>query len=598
MSQIQIPQSITVKDFAKLIEKNVSEVIKILMENGFLATINESLDFDTATIIAEDLGFEVEEDKSQTEENLIEDPFTLAKTLNEEKENTPEKELKIRPAVVTILGHVDHGKTTLLDTIKKTKVAEGESGGITQHINAYQVKVKNKTITFVDTPGHEAFQKMRSRGAGMADIAVIIVAADDGVKPQTKEVIKSVQAGNLPFLICLNKIDKPEANPEKVKGELAELGVLVEEWGGKIPMVEISAKLGKNIDELLETIILVSEMEDLKANFKREAIGLVIESHLDKKRGPIATVIIKSGTLKKGDCVKAGGFSGKAKLIENFLGEKIVSAPPGTPVTILGFNHLPDAGSVFQVVKNDRSFIKLRKTDSTKKVKVTQASPLKRLEDSLKEDKYKKLNVVLKADTQGSLEALLQIIENLKIEDVVVKVIKSGVGQINESDIVLAKISHSILYGFRVSLSLTAKEVREKEKIEPRFFDVIYHLLSDTESEMKKIITMKEVRVDHGTLKVLAIFRTDKKEMIFGGKVTEGKIMQSDFAEIERNDEIISKGKIKELKEGKTNVRESGAGQECGILFSPDGSLVKIKEGDILKSFIIEEQTLGTPNEK
>lgn len=597
MSQIQIPSSITVKEFANLIEKNVSEVIKILMENGFLATINESLDYDTAAIIAEDLGFEVSEDKNQFDKDAISDPFELAKVLNEEKINTDPKKLKPRPPVVTILGHVDHGKTTLLDTIKKTKVAEGESGGITQHINAYQVKVKDKKITFVDTPGHEAFEKMRSRGAGMADLAVIIVAADDGVKPQTKEVIKSVQSGNLPFLVCLNKIDKPEANPEKVKGELAELGVLVEEWGGKIPMVEISAKLDKNIEGLLETILLVSEMEDLRADFKREAVGLIIESHLDKKRGPIATVIIKSGTLKKGDCVKAGGLTGKAKMLESFSGEKIDQAEPGTPVTILGFNHLPEAGQVFQVVKNDRDFVKMRRNGTIKKVQTAQASPLKRLEDSLKEDKYKKLNIVLKADTQGSLEALTQILENLRIEDVVVKIIKSGVGQINESDVVLAKISNSTLYGFRVPMSLTGKEVQEKEKIEPRFFDVIYHLLSDVESEMKKIVTMQEVRVDHGKLQVLAIFRTDKKEIIFGGKVIEGRILNGDLAEIERGEEIIQKGKIKELKEGKTNVNEASSGQECGILFLAENHQ-KIKEGDILKSFIIEEQTLGTPNEK
>ncbi len=439
---------------------------------------------------------------------------------------------------------------------------------------------------------------MRSRGAGMADIAIIIVAADDGVKPQTKEVIKSVQSGDLPYIICLNKIDKPEANPDKVKGELAESGVLVEEWGGKVPYVEISAKQGKNIDELLETILLVAEIENLKARPEREAIGLVIESHLDKNRGAIATVIVKSGTLRKGECIKAANVSGKAKLLESFTGERINFAPPGTPVTILGFSKLPEAGSVFQVVKKDKDFTRLRKINPAKKIPVASSSPLKRMEDSLKENKYKKLNIVLKADTQGSLEALQQILENLKIEDVVVKIIKSGVGQINESDIVLARVSNSVLYGFRVSLSLTAREVQEKENIKPRFFDVIYHLLEDAQEEMKKIITMKEARIDHGELEVLAIFRTDKKDMIFGGKVVSGKIMNGDLAEIERDGEIISQGKIKELKEGKTNVNECSSGQECGILFVPNGSLVKVKDKDKLKSFIIEMQTLANYDAK
>jgi len=588
MPSIEIPPTITVKEFAALIDKSVADTIKILMDNGFLVTINEELDFETAAIIAEDLEFKVKKAKVKEDSSVLETPFELANLLEEEKKKAGKKKLKDRPPIVTILGHVDHGKTTLLDTIRKSKVAEDESGGITQHITAYQVEVKGKTVTFVDTPGHQAFHKMRSRGAGVADIAIIIVAADDGVKPQTKEVIKSVQEGKVPFLVCINKIDKAGANPEKVKGELADQGVMLEGWGGKIPVVEISAKKGENIDELLETVILVSEVEDIKADFERTALGLVLESHVDKRRGPVATLIIKAGVLKKGNSVIAGPAAGKIKLLEDFRGKNIDEAFPSMPVTVLGFGKLPQAGSVIQVVGKAEA-LKTKKKTISGKPKASRTSPLKRLEDSIEEGKYEKLNVIIKADTQGSLEALEQVLKELTLEDVVVKVVKSQVGQITESDILMAKASNSLLYGFRVTPTSTALEIKEKEEIEPRFFDVIYHLVEDVQKEMEKLVKPEEIRTDLGTLKVLAIFRTTKKSMIVGGKITKGKAVKGAEVEVEREGKILGKGIAGHLKKGQNDVDEAVEGEECGISFESAGEQIKIKEGDKLHIFTIQK---------
>lgn len=594
MSKIKLPDTITVKEFAERLEKSVSEIIKILMDNGFLATINEELDYDTAAIIAEDLGFEVAKEKIKSKDSVTDELSEILESLKK----TPKKNLKKRPPIVTILGHVDHGKTTLLDTIRRTKVAQHESGGITQHITAYQVSIKNKVITFVDTPGHEAFEKMRARGAGVADIAIIIIAADDGVKPQTKEVLNNIKKTGLPFVICLNKIDKPQANADMVKGQLAEESILVEGWGGSVPIVEISAKENKNIDELLETLLLVADIEELKADFNAPGIGLVLESHLDKKRGPVTTVIIKNGTLKRGDSVLAGSASGKVRLLEDFKGKEISSAGPSTPLTILGFNKLPSAGRVIKVVPKDKSFLKQKKKVSQKGESVGRTSPLRRIEQSLETEKYKKLNVVIKADTKGSLEAIEQILDSLVVEDVVVKVIKAGVGQINESDITLAKVSNAFLYGFRVPESLTAREMAEKESVKPRFFDVIYHLVEDIQQEMSKIVTIQEIRVDHGKLKVLAIFRTGKKDVIVGGRVTQGKIIKGDILEAKRGEEIIGTGKLAQMKKGKDDFEECPEGEECGITFDATGPLPKIQPGDEIYSYIITQSSINQNDPK
>ncbi len=586
--KIALPENISVKEFAKLTGKTVSEVIAVLMQNGFLATINESLDSETATIVAYDLGFEIET-QIENENKESERDSDLNAIIR--KDTADEDQLENRPPIVTILGHVDHGKTTLLDTIRKTKVVDQESGGITQHITAYQVMIKNKKITFVDTPGHEAFEKMRSRGAHISDIAIIIIDACDGVKPQTKEVIEKVLKNNIPFLVCLNKIDKPEANPERVKGQLAELNVLVEGWGGKVPLVEISAKENKNIDELLETILLVAEIEDFKANPKAKAVGLVLESHLDKNRGPVATLIVKNGTLNICDFVVAGRESGRIKLIEDYKGEKIKEAAPSTPITVLGFENLPEAGSIFQTKIKTRNCKKANEWESIQAKENRSRSPLKRIEKSLKKEQYKKLNVVVKADTQGSLEALEQILNTLIASDVMIKIVKSGVGQITESDLVMAKISDAILYGFRVNANASAKEAEDQTKVKPKIFDVIYHLVEDIKNEMEKNVTIEEVRVDRGTVKILAIFKTGKKDMIIGGRILEGKLAKGDFVDIIRNEENIGSGKIVEIKKGKEGVEEAVEGDECGMSFESTGNFNKIKEGDKLLVYALENQT-------
>jgi translation initiation factor IF-2 len=591
--KIALPESITVKEFAKRLDKSVSDTITILMDNGFLVTINEELDYDTAAIIAEDLGFQVKKEKKRKKEAGPKDFSNFPALLKKELKKTSSRLLKRRPPVVTILGHVDHGKTTLLDTIRRTKVAESESGGITQHITAYQVKVKKKIITFVDTPGHEAFQKMRSRGANVADIAVIIIAADDGVKPQTKEVLDYVKSTGIPFIICLNKIDKPEANVDKVKGKLAELDVLVEGWGGKIPVVEISAKQNKNIDELLETIILVDDIEEFKADYSRPALGLVLESHLDKKRGPVATIIGKNGIIQKGDLVSTENAIGKVKSLENFQGGKISEATPSLPVTVLGFTKLPAAGSIVQVLES-KTLKKSKGRDFASRTSSGgRASALKRIEKTLEKEKYQKLNIVLKADTQGSLEAIIQILENLVVDNVIIKIVKSGVGQITESDILFAQISRAIPYGFRVTNTSTASQVQIKEKIEVRFFEVIYHLIEDIQKEMKKIVATEKIRLDHGVLKVLAIFHTGKKDMIVGGKVVQGKLCRADEFEIVRNEEIIGRGVVAQMKKGKTEAIEAEEGEECGITYEAAGPLIKIQIGDKLNSYAYAEQAIS-----
>ncbi len=593
MSKIKLPESITVKDFAEKLEKSVSETISLLMNNGFLVTINEEIDFETATIIAEDLGFEVGKEKVKKLKDNVEDISELIEIIANDQKQKIGKKIKLRPPIVTILGHVDHGKTTLLDTIRRSQVAESESGGITQHITAYQVKIKGKIITFVDTPGHEAFQKMRSRGAIVADIAIVIIAADDGVKPQTKEVLDRVKSSGLPFIVCLNKIDKPEANIDRVKGQLAEENILVEGWGGKIPVVEISAKNNQNIDELLETVLLVAEIEELKADYERPGMGLTLEAHLDKKRGPITTLIVKSGLFRQGDYIQAGHVFGKIKMLEDFQGQKIKVASPSMPVVILGFTHLPMAGSLAKVTLKNVS----HKTKESLALAVANSkgrtSPLKRIEKSLETEKYKKLNILIKADTQGSLEALTQILENLAVEDVVTKIIQAEVGQINESDILRAKISQAIPYGFRVVESATALEVQEKEKVKARIFDVIYRLVEDVQAEMKKIITFEKVREDHGKMKVLAIFRTGKKNMIVGGRIIQGKLAKNDDIEIVRQNEIIGKGIIKQIKKGKEDIDLALENDECGIDYEAVGSFVKILEGDEILAYSFQEKTLS-----
>lgn len=575
--KVIFPPLVTVKKFSKLLSLPVNQVIEELMKNGILATINETIDFETASIIACDLGYEAEEEtKIEGAQMTLEKLFEICKAEKESGEN-----LESRPPIVTILGHVDHGKTTLLDTIRKTTVAAKESGGITQHINAYQVKKKGKIITFVDTPGHEAFSAMRERGVAIADIAILVVAADDGVRPQTKEVIEYLLAKKIPTIVAINKIDKPGVNLQRVKQELSENGIQIEEWGGDVLTSEISAKQNIGIDELLENIILVSEVEDFKANFKRDALGIALESHLDPQKGPVAAVLIKTGTLKEGQDVVAGSTFGRVRRIEDFMGKRIAFATPSMPISLIGLSSTPNSNDVLQVVHGKsgiKSELEKQKGFETGSMVETDLSSQK-IYKTIADEKIKKINIILKADVQGSLEAIEQILTEIKSDEVAVNYVSAGVGNITESEVRFAQSSSSVIFGFNVEATSVAKRMAESQKVEIKNYKIIYELIADIKNRLTEMLPAEIIREDLGKMKILAIFKTGKKDMIVGGKVVSGKIVNGMLLEVLRNENIIGKGKLFNLQQNKINVDEVAQNNECGITF--EGG-TKIKEGDIL----------------
>ncbi len=575
--KVILPSLITVKKFSELLNLPVNQVISELMKNGILANINETIDFETASIIASDLGFEAEEEaRIEGNQMTLEKLLEMCKLEKESDEN-----IESRPPIVTILGHVDHGKTTLLDTIRKTTVAAKESGGITQHINAYQVKKKGKVITFVDTPGHEAFSAMRERGVAIADIAILVVAADDGVRPQTKEVIEYLLTKKIPTIVAINKIDKPEINLQRVKQELSENGIQIEEWGGDVLSSEISAKQNIGIDGLLENIILVADVEDFKANFKRDALGIVLESHLDPHKGPVASVLIKTGTLKEGQDVVAGSTFGRVRRIEDFTGKRIASATPSMPISLIGLSSTPNSNDVLQVVHGKsaiKSELEKQKSSETGSFVGSDLSSQK-IFRTIADEKIKKLNIILKADVQGSLEAIEQILSEIKSDEVAVNYVSAGVGNITESDVRFAQSSSSIIFGFNVEATPVAKRMAESHKVEIKKYKIIYELITDIKNRLTDMLPAEVIREDLGKMKVLALFKTGKKDMIVGGKVTTRKIVSGSLIEVMRGDNIIGKGKLSNLQQNKVNVDEVAQGNECGITF--DGE-TKIKEGDIL----------------
>jgi translation initiation factor IF-2 len=599
MSQVvSLPKLIVVKDFADKLEKPVSEVIKVLLDNGFLANINETLDFETASLIAMELGFEVKKEKLDEKKVDILTPNQLAEILSEEAKKGDN--LKKRAPIVTILGHVDHGKTTLLDTIRKSNTVESESGGITQHITAYQVEVdvkeKSKVkgdkrkITFVDTPGHEAFSKMRERGSGIADLAILIVAADDGVKPQTKEVIENLQKGKVPFLVAINKIDKPGANPEMVKNQLAEAGVLLEQRGGDIPFVEISAKNKINIEDLLDTILLLADILDIKTNYERNALGIILESHLDQRMGAVATAIIKTGTLNQGDTVIADNVTGTVRRMENFNGKKKIKSLAGEPVTIVGLDKVCKAGAVLQVEENKvTARQKAKRLSLDKEAAFLSKADVKKINEEDKQE-LPKLNIILCSDVEGSIEAIEQILQTIPNDQVELNILNKKVGNITESDLQLAQTSNAIIYGFKVNFPEILRQTAEKNKVKVKIFEVIYDLTNDVKKEMTELLEPEIIREDIGTLEVLAIFRTEKNKMIIGGKITEGKVLKNAFLEIYRSKELLGQGKVESLKHNQDEVEEVKAGTECGITYAPQRKMVKIEEKDILKFYIEREE--------
>jgi len=480
-----------------------------------------------------------------------------------------QKNLISRPPVVVVLGHVDHGKSSLLEAIKDLKIIEKESGGITQHIGAYEIEHQQKKITFIDTPGHEAFSAMRARGAKVADIAILVVAAEEGVKPQTKEAISHIKKTGIPMIVAINKMDRPEADPEKVKRELSAKEVLVESMGGKVPSAEVSAKTGQGISELLEVILLVSEMENLKADLQEPAEGVVIEAYLDALRGPTATLVLSNGILKSGDVIGTPFAVGKIKNLEDFQGKTISKASPSMPVIVLGFEKVPKIGEKFKVFSD----LEIAKKSIKPKEKETLPTVL-----NIEEDK-RVLNIILKTDVLGSLEAIEDILKELPQEQVILRILKAEVGEVNETDVKLSREGRARIFSFRVKTNSVAQSLAERENIKIRKFDVIYELSQAVREAMQKAVKPKIVRTDLGKVKTLVIFRTEKKRQIVGGKVIEGEVKKGTLIEVFRNEEKIGKGKIVNLQKNKKDVERATKGEECGVLYEGD---VKIEEGDTL----------------
>jgi translation initiation factor IF-2 len=575
---LKLQEGTTVKEFAELISVKLSDVIKKFMELGYMPTINQPVDSDAALLVAEGFGLKLE--LSSVEEDLVitEAPEDLSKLLP-------------RPPVITIMGHVDHGKTSLLDAIRKTKVMETEAGGITQHIGAYKVNLKGKDIVFLDTPGHEAFTSMRARGAKVTDIVVLVVAADDGVMPQTIEAINHAKAANVPIVVAINKIDKPEANSSKVRNELAEYGIIPEEWSGQNIFVEVSAKKAIGIENLLEMILLQSEIMELKANLEKKARGTIIEAKLDRGRGPVATVLVQSGTLKVGDIFLAGSHVGKVRALIDDTGKRITEAGPSTPVEVIGFPEVPLAGDIFIVVEDEKRARQIalarqqkqRLADMARSRKLT----LDELYAKIKEGEIKDLNIIIKGDVQGSVEALKDALENITHPQVKVRVIHSSAGGINESDIMLASASNAIIIGFNVRPEPKAYQAAEKEGVDIRLYNVIYDAIEDVKKALEGLLepTLKEKTL--GRAEVRQVFPISRIGTVAGCYVLDGSISRSsDGIRIIRDNIVVYDGKIASLKRFKEDVREVQAGYECGILIENFNDL---KVGDILESYIIEK---------
>jgi len=580
--EVKINEIIVVKEFADKLELPVTKVIAELMKNGIMSTLNERIDFETASIIGEDLGFTIV--KTSKEEELLkkeeEQGNHLKNILALEKD---EKNLQPRPPVVVVMGHVDHGKTKLLDVIREANVVDGESGGITQHIGAYQVIEKGRHITFLDTPGHEAFKSMRARGSKIADVAIIIVAANEGFRPQTLEVIDLVQKEKLPFVIAINKIDKEGADIEKVKKELAEINLIPEDWGGKTICVPISAKQKQNILELLDTVLLVADLEEFKANPDREAIGTIIESHVDKGQGPVATVLVQSGTLDVGDMFIVSDAAGKVKAMKDYKGMDIKSAGPSTPVKILGLKSLPRVGDILEET-DDKKKLK----EASKHVGFTKSDlmmPVVKHEKGSsdeEETEIPELNVVLKTDVLGSQEAILESFQKFKNPDIELRVIKKGLGNITDVDVMDAETAKALILAYRVNMVSSAEELAHDKHISILSFDIIYKLLEDIEERLNNLLSPETVRRELGKIKVLAIFKKGKKTMVIGGKVIEGRAISKTRIKVIRDKEKVASGNLTSLQAGKEEVREVVAGQECGLEFTGDPI---IEVNDILEIY-------------
>ena len=571
---VSIPEVITVRELAEMLDISPNEIISSLIKRGILATINQSIDPQVAVEIAEEKGFLAEIKREEEREEI------------EEEEAKPEN-LQPRPPIVVIMGHVDHGKTTLLDTIRKSRIAEKEKGGITQHIGAYMIETpEGRKITFLDTPGHEAFTSLRARGAKVTDIAVLVVAADDGVMPQTVEAINHAKAFNVPIIVAVNKIDKPNADPMKVRRELSEHGLIPEDWGGDTIFVDVSAKTGQNVDQLLEMILLLADILELKADPTKRAKGTIIESKLDRHRGPVATVIVQEGTLRVGDIFVAGTTYGRVRAMFNDKGEKLKEAPPSTPVEILGFEELPDPGDVLIVVDNERKAKQIAEQRKEKKEqKVVTGFKLEELFKKIQEGDIKELNVIIKADTIGSLEAIKKSLDELSSEKVGIKVIHGAVGAISENDVMLAKATNAIIIGFNTRPDPKVRELLEREKVDLRLYSIIYQVIDDIKKAMEGLLEPVEKEVILGSAEVRATFKIKGVGTVAGCYVVEGKVVRNSKARIIREGVVIYDGEIESLKRFKEDVQEVGKGYECGIKLR---NFNDVKVGDIIECYEIK----------
>ncbi|MGZ3645667.1 MAG: translation initiation factor IF-2 [Ktedonobacteraceae bacterium] len=589
---ISIPPQIVVKDLAELLQTTPNDVIRGLIKHSIFASINQVVDYDKAALVATDLGFEPSQSELTTTPAV--QGISGGLSANEAMMATRhEDNMDVIPPVVTIMGHVDHGKTSLLDTIRKTKVAAGEAGGITQHIGAYQVEVDGKKITFLDTPGHEAFTAMRARGAQVTHIAIIVVAADDGVMPQTREAIDHAQAAKVPIIIALNKMDKADANPDFVKQQLYDIGVVIEEYGGDVICVPVSARKGTGIDELLEMILLVAEVQDIRANPNRPATGVIIEAKLEKNSGAVATVLIQQGTLKMGDNIVVGSMSGKVRAMFNDRGKRIQKAPPSTPVSILGLPEVPQAGDRLEVVSDERkakqAASKMAEKRRNESIPLGQVS-LDTLYMQMQEGKVKELNVVLKCDVQGSAEAIKNSLSKVGEENIKVRLIHEGIGNINETDVHLAGASDAVIIGFNVKADGAAQRLAQKENVEIRYYNIIYKLIDDIQAALTGLLEPTYEEVIEGHAEVQQTFKAGKNTVIAGCRVIDGKITRSSQARVQRKKEMVYDGKIASLRRGRDDVREVATGYECGIVLD---DFTEFEEGDIIESYAQERVKPG-----
>ena len=575
---VRIPDSITVGELASRLKVTATEVIKKLMMLGVMATINEEIDFDTASLVAEELGAKVEHEVIVTiEERLIDE--------DDDSEDTQE-----RCPIVVVMGHVDHGKTSILDRIRHAHVTAGEAGGITQHIGAYQVQYEGKDITFLDTPGHEAFTAMRARGANITDIAILVVAADDGIMPQTVESINHAKAAGISVIVAINKMDKEGANPDRVKEELTKYGMVCEEWGGDVICVPVSAKTGEGIDDLLENILLVAETSELKANPDRRAKGTVVEARLDKGRGPIATLLVQNGTLHTGDVIIAGTAVGRVRVMTNDKGTVVESAGPSVPVEITGLAEVPEAGDTFNAVEDERlarELVEQRKHEAKQaKFNEYQKVTLDNLFSQIEQGEMKELSLIVKADVQGSVEAVTQSLEKLSNEEVRVRVIHGGVGGIKESDVMLASASNAIIIGFNVRPDQTAEEIAARDKVDIRTYRVIYDAIEEIETAMKGMLAPKFREVVMGRIEVRQVYKITNVGQVAGAYVLNGKVTRQCQIRVVRDGIVIAEDKMSSLKRFKDDVKEVGESYECGITLE---KFRDFKEGDIFEAFIMEE---------